>query len=122
MSAAELLLDLGRLGIRLNADGERLRYFPRSAVTPDQLARLTAHKLDLLAMLWPALDVAPTSPMTTADTPATLMMPVRLCGSTTWRDVPIHSGQTVRRDCGCCGRFQGLPVWYGVVDSAKVVP
>ena len=27
------------------------------------------------------------------------------CGSTTWRDVPIHDGQSVRRDCGRCGRF-----------------
>jgi len=59
MSAAELLLDLGRLGIRLEADGERLRYCPRSALTPDVLGRLKAHKADLLAILRPAPDLTP---------------------------------------------------------------
>ena len=53
MSAADLLLDMGRLGIRLEADGERLRYFPRSALTPDLLDRLKAHKGELLATLTP---------------------------------------------------------------------
>ena len=57
MSAAELLLDLGRLGIRLEADGERLRYCPRSALTPDLLARLKAYKIELLAMLRPAAEL-----------------------------------------------------------------
>jgi len=51
MSAAELLLDLGRLGIQLEADGERLRYFPRSALTPDLLDRLKANKAELLAAI-----------------------------------------------------------------------
>jgi hypothetical protein len=51
MSAASLLLDLRRLGIRLEADGERLRYFPRSALTPDLLDQLKAHKADLLALI-----------------------------------------------------------------------
>jgi len=51
MSAAELLLDLGRLGILLEADGERLRFHPRSALTPDLLDLLKAHKADLLAAI-----------------------------------------------------------------------
>jgi len=51
VSAAELLLDLARRGIRLEAHGERLRYFPRSAVTPDLLDRLKAHKGELLASI-----------------------------------------------------------------------
>lgn len=39
--------------------------------------------------------------------------PICRCGSTTWRDVPIHGGRSVRRDCGRCGRFLDFPVWYG---------
>lgn len=35
------------------------------------------------------------------------------CGSTRWRDVPIHGGASVWRDCGRCGWFVGFPVWYG---------
>lgn len=53
MSVVELLLDLRRLGIRLEADGERLRYTPRDALTPDLLARLKEHKADILASLRP---------------------------------------------------------------------
>jgi hypothetical protein len=113
MNAAELLLDLGRLGIRLEADGERLRYFPRSALTPDLLDRLKAHKAELLAVLRPAHESAPALPAPTGDPPAKLTKAVCRCGSTTWRDVPIHGGQSVRRDCGRCGRFLEFPIWYG---------
>ena len=109
MSAAELLLDLGRLGIRLEAHGERLRYFPRSALTPDLLGRLKAHKAELLALLRPMIAIEP-QPMPTIKPTA---KPVCRCGSTTWRDVPIHNGQSVRRDCGRCGRFFDFPLWYG---------
>jgi hypothetical protein len=51
MSAADLLLELNRQGIRLEANGDRLRYHPQSALTPDLLARLKAHKAELLAIL-----------------------------------------------------------------------
>lgn len=37
------------------------------------------------------------------------------CGSLTWRDVPIHDGKAVRRDCDRCGRFLDFPVWDGSV-------
>ena len=51
VNEAELLADLAVRGIRLEADGERLRYHPRSALTPKLLERLKAHKADLLALL-----------------------------------------------------------------------
>jgi hypothetical protein len=113
MSAAELLLDLGQLGIRLEADGDRLRYHPRSAVTLDLLDRLKAHKADLLAMLRPAPEAAPALPVAISEAPAQPAKAVCRCGSTTWRDVPIHGGQSVRRDCCGCGRFLEFPIWYG---------
>src|SRR5262245_37466487 len=118
MTAADLLLDLGRLGIRLEADGGRLRYFPRSALTPDLLTRLKAHKADLLTMLRPAPEGAPDLPAPKSDAPATPTTPLCRCGSTTWRDVPIHGGQSARRNCGGCGRFIGFPVWYGKPANA----
>jgi hypothetical protein len=49
--ASRLMADLIRLGIKLEADGNRLRYSPRSAVTPDLAKRMKAHKSELLAML-----------------------------------------------------------------------
>lgn len=51
MSAAQLFTDLARLGIQIEAHGDRLRYSPRSAVTPDLADRMKAHKSELLAIL-----------------------------------------------------------------------
>ena len=51
MSTAELMTDLARLGIRIEAHGDRLRYSPRSGVTPDLADRMKAHKGELLAIL-----------------------------------------------------------------------
>ena len=51
MTAHELLTDLDRLGIPIEAHGDRLRYSPRSAVTPDLAQRMKAHKPALLAIL-----------------------------------------------------------------------
>lgn len=53
MSAAQLMTDLARLGIRIEAHGDRLRYSPRSAVTPVLADRMKAHKGELLAILSP---------------------------------------------------------------------
>jgi len=39
--------------------------------------------------------------------------PLCLCGSTAWKDTPIHGGQSLRRNCQQCGKFLGFPVWYG---------
>ena len=47
-----LLADVGRRGITLRTDGERLRYTaPPGALTPDIVAELRAHKSELIAML-----------------------------------------------------------------------
>jgi len=55
------MADLARLGIKLEADGDRLRYSPRSAVTPELAKRMKAHKAELLALL-----LAGETPMTLA--------------------------------------------------------
>ena len=51
MTAITLLNDLTRLQIQLKADGERLRYAPRSAVTPALAEQIKAHKGELLEIL-----------------------------------------------------------------------
>jgi hypothetical protein len=50
-AAAELLVEVSRLGIELVAHGDRLRYRPRTAVTPDLAERLRIHKGELLTIL-----------------------------------------------------------------------
>ena len=51
MSVAALLYDLGAAGITIVARGDRLRFYPRDALGPDLLARLQAHKAELLGVL-----------------------------------------------------------------------
>jgi hypothetical protein len=58
MTAMQVLTDLHVLGIRLEVRGDRLRYAPRSAITPDLVERMKRHKSELLTVL------APTSPST----------------------------------------------------------
>lgn len=55
----------------------------------------------------------PAPAVATSDAPAKPAKPVCRCGSTSWRDVPIHDGQSMRRDCGLCGRFLDFPIWHG---------
>jgi hypothetical protein len=43
-TAVNLLADLTRLGIEVVVHKVRLRYRPRSALMPDQVERLRAHK------------------------------------------------------------------------------
>ena len=51
MGAVELLSELRRRGLELQVRGDRLRYRPRSALTPDLAQRVQAHKVELLALL-----------------------------------------------------------------------
>jgi len=108
---AELLADCDARGIRLHpaGDGGLTIDASEAALTPDMVARLKACKAELLALLRPAPAVHP-QPMPTVKPTA---KPVCRCGSTAWRDVPIHDEQSVRRDCENCGRFIAFPVWYG---------
>jgi hypothetical protein len=46
-----LLVDLATRGVELRAEGSRLRFRPRSAVTPDLAGRLKTHKAQMLAIL-----------------------------------------------------------------------
>ena len=51
MNATRLMAKLDTLGIQLEAHGDRLRYWPRSAVTPDMVDQLKTYKVPLLAIL-----------------------------------------------------------------------
>lgn len=108
----DLLAECEAHGIRftLAGDGGLAIDAPQDALTPNLLDRLIANKADVLALLRPATEATPAPPFALSDTPAKA---VCRCGSTTWCDVPIHGGQSIRRDCGRCGRFLDFPVWYG---------
>jgi hypothetical protein len=51
MGAPEVLAELTRLGVEVAVAGDRLRFRPQEAVTPDLLAALIEHKIDLIRLL-----------------------------------------------------------------------
>ncbi len=53
MNSIELIAELDRLGIRIEADGDKLRYSPRSAMTPDLVEGMKTHKAELLVIMQP---------------------------------------------------------------------
>ena len=65
MSVAELLADLTRLGIEVVVHRDRLRYRPRSAVTPDLMERLR----ELLSILQPSVVPHGANPALLVDKP-----------------------------------------------------
>lgn len=108
---AELLADCDTRGIRLHpaGDGGLTIDAPQATLTPDMVARLRNHKAELLALLRPVPVVEPETAPSTEPT----AKPICRCGSAEWRDVPIHNGQSVRRDCSQCERFIDFPTWHG---------
>ena len=110
---AELLAECDGHSIRLlvgDDDGLTIDA-PQEALTPGLLDWLKALKAELLTQLASNIDDPigqDLSPIKRSNPPT----PVCRCGSTTWHDVPIHDGQSVRRDCGRCGRFIDFPIWY----------
>ena len=51
MTASELLMTLRDRGIQLEAQGDKLRYYPASAVGVELREALAAHKAEVLALL-----------------------------------------------------------------------
>ena len=94
MTAADLLTVLEAGGVRLEAEGDRLRYSPRSLVTPDLVDELEAHKGEILAML--------TGPDNSDET------------DDPWGDSWADAFDPV--PCSNCG---GLVIWWNVLGVAR---
>jgi hypothetical protein len=88
---------------------------PEGSLNTNLLAQLKAYKAELLAKLRlePKATNQESDPNRCAQELQKDITPLCRCGGTTWRDVPIHNRQSIRRDCGRCGRFITFTVWYG---------
>jgi hypothetical protein len=129
----DLLADCDARGIRLfpSEGGGLLIDAPHDTLTPQLLERLKAHKADLLATLRAAtkstipavsihnLGLAQRRP-TPPPAPPRPMARCERCHSAKYIDVPIHKGQSIRRDCARCGRLLDFPLWHGQADGVPV--
>ena len=119
MSPDALLCQLNSAGVELFLEGERLRFrAPAGAYTPALRSLVDQHRGVLLDRLsQPDPEPVPQPATEPADEPDPFgtehVIPICRCGSSSYRDVAIHGGQSVRRDCAKCNRFVSFPVWYG---------
>ena len=139
MNAAELLTTLVTRGVEFRAHRDKLRFRPLERLSPIDLENLREHKAMILRLLRSEgivyenrlpLDTRYFDPFDCPDPnlrglcqpPIHTRDPDRLkrvftacdrCQSEKYVDIPIHDGQSTRRDCAKCSRFLGFPMWYG---------
>ena len=102
-SVAELLADLDRHGINLQAHGDAIRYRPQSAMTPALLQRLQVQKAELLNLL---------------DTDA-VVTKLRQSIASLWKDPSWQSAWKRRFQRAQYADFESLQrVLAGVIDGA----
>ena len=120
MTPADVIDRVEGLGIRIWTEGRSVKFSPRSAMPPELTEIIKAQKAAVIETLVarsskpvrePAIPVIQRKPVT---------IRCRRCGSDEYIDVPIHHGQSIRRDCAKCGRLIDFPVWYGKSDGVKV--
>ena len=114
-SAAVLLAELTQRGFELQVRGDRLRYRPRSAMTPDLARRVRDHRDELIAILTESQD-RPTE--TPRDKAARLIREARRNGS--------HEFAAVLRDAwrervAICEIDGGLSVEAGEAVAEKEI-
>ncbi len=119
VSIADLIAECDDRGILLlpaSEGGLTIDAPSPGALTHELVERIKAGKAAILDILatpeLPRLVFGPDGwPVDTID--PTDRKAVCRCGSTGYRDIPIHKGQSLRRDCAKCGRFIRFEVWYG---------
>jgi hypothetical protein len=95
LSATELMSELGRRGVILYLDGDRLRFrAPAGALMPELRAAVNKQRSAIVERLRPPRTIVPSGAKCTR------------CDHRDWVDEPAVAGQ-IRTTCGKCGRFIG---------------
>lgn len=131
-SPAMLLAELHRLGIAVKADGDRLRFRPRNAVSDELLAALRQHKTEILATLTRQVESPPTNTADVvpvfgreaqpvagdADDPPAMLVnwferTTSADGSPDWKWFPLFQKAEPLTTCHCCGQHRWWRSIYG---------
>lgn len=109
---ADLLAECDAQSIRLvlASNGGLTIDAPQDVLTRELIERLRTYKGEIVAHMRPKGRLESGRVV-----PAAAAKPICRCGSATWLDVPIHEGQSTRRDCARCGRFIDFSRWYGPI-------
>jgi len=110
--AGELLVELFRRGVTVKADGDKLRFFPRSKLTPELVEQLRQHKGAILKtlsrVLVPARPAKPSTGPTLDTADETLPAPRESAGSV---DAGWLDGGDELPDLEPCPQCGGLELW-----------
>ena len=103
-TAAELLNELGRRGVVVEARGDRLRYRPRSVVSPALADRIRSHKAELLSILTAERPAAASLPPTESEFRFAneIMDFGDICAGWT----PAGWAKELRRKSACCAEIR----------------
>jgi hypothetical protein len=85
MTPQELLVELRRLGVRLEVEGDRLAYYPKSVVPPELTEALRRQKLHVIA----SIQMAPQRRLS-EDSPHSVATDERCMGELNRREYPIQ--------------------------------
>lgn len=114
--AGELLVELFRRGVTVKADGDTLRFSPRSRVTPEMVEQLRQHKAAILKtlsrVLVPAGPAKPSNGPTVGTVYETLPAPRESAGSV---DAGWLDGGDELPDLEPCPRCGSLEQWESAV-------
>ena len=136
MIVNQLLDELEDRAIELKIDGDRIRYRPKSSMTPELLEQVKVHKPELLSILnandhvvdkayHKAIDrlqhedyfseqnafLEQCRGAFTSIISEGQQVVCDRCGSNDFVDVSIHEGRSTRRDCAKCDKFIEFPTW-----------
>jgi hypothetical protein len=103
------LLAAHAVELRVSLTGGLLCHDPEGWLTPAYRDALRPHTRELVDEL--------VNSMAPIDVPLEIDAPrCSGCRSLEFVDVPIHGGESARRDCARCHHTAGFPLWYGVAD------
>jgi hypothetical protein len=112
VTPVDILFELARLGVRVERTEEcPLRFIaPRGRLNDALKAEIRRNLLGIHQELAKPAQPILAHPLASEEPDGP---ECTRCGSTDRVEVPIHAGQSVRRDCGRCGFPCGHSVWYG---------
>ena len=127
-----LLAEFDRLGIEVKANGDRLRFRPRNAVSDELLAALRQHKTEILETLTRQADSTPPNTADVvsilggeaqpvahdADDPPAMLVDwfertTSADGSPDWKWFPLFQRAEPLTTCHCCGQHRWWRSIYG---------